>query len=71
MGTTHASVLNPPDDWRNGIACGPFASHDDASPLRLTPEEVVHPPSGLTMIRQGVSSPHRSVSSRARNPIFS
>lgn len=53
------------------IGCGPFADHDDAPPAPVHARGVIHPPSGLTMIRQGVSSPHRSVSSRARNPIFS
>ena len=68
----HARIRTEPTRrlWTR-IGCGPFTNHDDAPPPRLTPEEAVHPASGLTMIRQGVSSPHRSVSSKARNPIFS
>ena len=79
----HARIRTEPTRrlWTR-IGCGPFADHDDAPPARSTPRPgprpapvhargVIHPESDLTMIRQGVSSPHRSVSSRARNPIFS
>ena len=75
-GTTHASALNPPDDWGHASAADPSRTMTTRpgpvhAPGPVDARGVIHPASDLTMIRQGVPSPHRSVSSKARKPIFS
>ena len=75
-GTTHASALNPPDDYGHASAADPSRTmttrpRPGPRPAPVHARGVIHPESDLTMIRQGVSSPHRSVSSKARKPIFS
>ena len=71
-GVSRESRVHPSRTCSTGrntsIGRGPFANCDVS---RSTPEAAVHPASGLTMIRQGVPSPHRLVSSRAKNPIRS
>lgn len=71
-GVSRESRVHPSRTCSTGrdtsIGRGPFAN---CGVSRSTPEAAVHPASGLTMIRQGVSSPHRLVSSRAKNPIRS
>lgn len=71
-GVSRESRVHPSRTCSTGrdtsIGRGPFANCDVS---RSTPEAAVHPASGLTMIKQGVPSPHRLVSSRAKNPIRS
>lgn len=71
-GVSRESRVHPSRTCSTGrdtsIGRGPFANCDVS---RSTPEAAVHPASSLTMIRQGVPSPHRLVSSRAKNPIRS
>ena len=71
-GVSRESRVHPSRTCSTGrntsIGRGPFANCDVS---RSTPEAAVHPASGLTMIRQGVPSPHMLVSSRAKNPIRS